>query len=743
MSTPAHLRAISLLQQGRVEAAVDALRRIVELAPGDALAHGCLGHCQIRLGREEEAWHSLTTACRLSDRNAQAFSDLAWLAAKRDQTTVAAQAAERALTLNPGDANARFVAAQMLFAAARFDEGEIAFAAATKAKPALVDARMALGNGAFERGDFPAASRHYFACTQVRSTEVDGWINYGLSLAREYKLSPARAAFERAVALAPTAPKPAVLLALLLRDSGASDAELIPALRRAVVLAPDASTLHLHLASSLFNEQDFRQARVHLDSARRLDPDNLVARWLEFQMPQEAVAADEATRDAFLAHWRAGMADFEALDWNRPQVTQQAGDTATAATNFYLAYLGKPLLEEQTRHADALRKLAQAAGWTRDETAVQAIRRKRRRVAIFASALTERSISVVWSPTLFALDPDEFEIGMFCAETAQDVVAQRWRVRAAHFDSGSRLTAAWIAALQTFAPDVAIFPAIGNSRVAQAVASVRSAPVQATMWAHPVTSGMATIDYFLGADACEPDDAEQHYTERLVRLPRLGVLLDLPTPAPVPAKPSATDGVVRLLCAQSADKLHSGHDDLFARVLQAAPNTRLDIICSKPAQVAAALAARMRPAFEKRSIDFAARCRILPGQTPDAYQHFLHDADVCLDSLDFSGCLTSLDALWRDLPIVTLPGGLMRSRQTAGMLRLLGLDELIAPDIPGYVRIATGLARDSAWRAALTARIRARKAELYGDGGAVEALAAFLRTVEPPSIAGPAAPHRR
>ena len=731
MPTPAHLRAIALLQQGHVAAAADAFRAILEVAPQDAFAHGGLGHCQIRLGREDEAWRSLTTACSLSDGSVQAFSDLAWVAAKRNQTAVAAQAAERALALNPDDANARFVRAQVLLASGRIEEAEAAFAQALRAKPALLDARSTLGRRAFEQGDFLAASRHYAACAQATPQEAQAWLNLGLALVRAQQPQQARPALERAAALAPEHPTALALLALVLKDCGLSDSDLIPHFQRAVELAPDAAILHLQLAGLLFNEQDFRRARAHLERARKLAPDNLTARWFDFQMPAEAVAAGIATHDAYLARWREGIAYFEALDWNEPRVAAQAEEVATSVTSFHLGYLGKPVLMELQRHARVLRRLAQAAGWTRNEVSPRALGTRRRRVAIFAASAVAKSIGLVWSPTFLELDSAEFEFGVFSVSPAEDALTQRWRGRAARFVSGPRPVAAWIDALRAFAPDVLVFPDIGVNRIAQAVASVRNAPVQAASWAHPITSGMATMDYFLSAEACEPEDADAHYVEKLRRLPRLGAFLDMPAPVAAAAKPSEHDRTIRFLCTQSADKLHPAHDELFAGLLARVPDARLDILCSKPRAVADALATRLRAACATRQVDFDRRCAVLPGQPAGEYQRYLAAADICLDSLDFSGCITSLDALWNDLPIVTLPGQFMRGRQTGGMLRLLELPELIAKDIPGYVDLAARLARDDDWRKSIVARIRMRKEELFRDRLSVEGLARFLRTVEP------------
>jgi predicted O-linked N-acetylglucosamine transferase (SPINDLY family) len=196
---------------------------------------------------------------------------------------------------------------------------------------------------------------------------------------------------------------------------------------------------------------------------------------------------------------------------------------------------------------------------------------------------------------------------------------------------------------------------------------------------------------------------------------------------------AAADAFRTLLRASPG--LALAHDGLFARVLLAAPSARLDVLCSKAPNVAADLERRMRAEFVRHGIDFDARCTVHPMQPSDRYHAFLDNADACLDSLDFSGCITSLDALWRDLPIVTLPGKLMRGRQTFGMLHLIELDELIAHDADDYVRIAARLTQDRTWRGEIAARIAARKAELYRDQSVVDALAAFLRAVEPRNLA--------
>jgi predicted O-linked N-acetylglucosamine transferase (SPINDLY family) len=641
-------------------------------------------------------------------------------------------AVRRAVGLNPQDANAWFLLGQALFALARHDDAESAFARAAALHPSFVEARFKLGNLAFDHSAFAAAARHYRAFVAARPGDLNGWINLGLSQASAGNLGDARSAFGKAVALAPDQVKPLALLAAVLKQGGASCAELGPVVRRVLELSPESVDMHVQLACCRFEDNDYAEAQASLRRALELDPDNLTARWLQVQMPDAVIAPDQDQRQAFLARWREGIARFEAIDWSQPLFAAQAGDTIVAAANFYLGYLGEALVADQVRNAGVLRRMALAAFPGRADVAPRRLGTGRRKVAVFSASLSAHSVSRVWSSALLALDPAEFELAAFYTGSVEDVSSARWRERAARFESGMRPVAAWIDALRAFAPDIVVFPDIGMDRFTQAVASLRHAPVQVTTWGHPVTSGMATIDYFLGADACEPADGAAHYSETLVRLPRLGAYLDLPDP--VTPAPRA-DTAPRLVCTQSADKLHPGHDDLFARILAACPSARLDILCSSLTHnVVAALAARMRGAFERRGVDFESRCRVHPRLPVGEYYGFIEQADACLDSFDFSGCVTSLDALWRERPIVTLPGALMRGRQTFGMLALLGLDELVASDPDDYVRIATRLVHDAAWRASLSARIGARKAQLFRDDSVVQALAHFLRTVQPPSL---------
>ena len=62
------------------------------------------------------------------------------------------------------------------------------------------------------------------------------------------------------------------------------------------------------------------------------------------------------------------------------------------------------------------------------------------------------------------------------------------------------------------------FTDIGMDALTYTLAFSRMAPVQCTTWGHPVTSGSPTMNYFMSSELLELSEADDHYTEKLVRL---------------------------------------------------------------------------------------------------------------------------------------------------------------------------------------------------------------------------------
>ena len=119
----------------------------------------------------------------------------------------------------------------------------------------------------------------------------------------------------------------------------------------------------------------------------------------------------------------------------------------------------------------------------------------------------------------------------------------------------------------------------------------------------------------------------------------------------------------------------------------------------------------------------------LPRLDPDMFMSAMGQCDIFLDSIDWSGCNSTMESLAYDLPIVTMPGTLMRGRHSAAILWRMGVTETIAATLDDYVSIAVSLGADTAKRQAVSRKIAANKRRVYRDRACIAALEDFLERV--------------
>ena len=252
-------------------------------------------------------------------------------------------------------------------------------------------------------------------------------------------------------------------------------------------------------------------------------------------------------------------------------------------------------------------------------------------------------------------------------------------------------------------------------------------------WGHPVSSGLPNIDYFLSSDLMEPPNGERHYAEKLVRLPGLSIHYD-PLPAEGGRLSRADLGLrpdaVVYVCCQALFKYLPQHDSIWAAIAAQAPDSQLLFIGDLTDVNAAAVHVRLSAAFSAAGLDPARQLVFAKPVEQALFPSVLRAGDVYLDSIDWSGGNTTLEALACDLPVITLPTGLMRGRHTTAMLAMMGLEQCIAGDAESYVSMAVALAEPGA-RSRLSGLVNKRKSRLYGDLRPIRALEAFLeRSVE-------------
>ncbi len=621
---------------------------------------------------------------------------------------------EAAVAAAPNDAALRYRLAELQEDAGQVPAAVASLRAAIGLRPDYAEAYSYLGLLLADSGDNAAAIASLERAVGLKPDYVRAWNNLGSALRSAGRLDDAVAAIRNALRLQPDYAHGHATLGLLERDLG-DEAAAEASLRTALRLRPDLRNALVGLAGLL-------QRQSRLDEAaqlymRALELKSTATEWFQLGVvlgergdPAQARAAFARALKSDPAHLRAALG----LHLTLPMLYDSVEDIAAARaayarglaalggiiercsrgvpasrvldgwqwSNFLLPYQGQDDRQLQQDYAALVaRSIDIAAPELRRPMPRAPLAGRRIRVGFASAFFKVGTVGMYFRRWITGLDRTKFAVIAYHLHPGLDdigreiagsvdrfrhLVGPRWRV------------ADVAAAIRADALDVLVYPELGMHSVSFALAALWLAPVQCAAWGHPTTTGHPTIDYYLSVAAMESADAAAHYSERLVLLPGIGTQYSPPL---IPedtdrARFGLPEGKVLLLCPQSLFKVHPDNDSLLASVLAATRDTMLVLFEGRHPALTDRFMRRLEAAFAAQGIAIRERAIVLPGLAHSDYLRVNRACDAMLDTLHWSGGNTSLDALACGLPIVTLPGALMRGRQTAGMLDVIGVTEL-------------------------------------------------------------------
>jgi predicted O-linked N-acetylglucosamine transferase (SPINDLY family) len=705
-------------------------------------------------GEPEAAHESCLKLLELDPLHDLALELSGVLASGRGDIRTAVEMLERAAAQRPGDPRLLANLGAAYRAAARLDDAEARYREAIAADASFLPARFNLANLLAARGAAVDALREY-AAVIAREPSNAGALNNLAALLKEIgryaeaeqayraliaahpqdaaarsnlgvlyvtlgRIDEAIGLYREAIALNPAAPAPRNNLGVALLEAGSyEEAELC--LRAALAVGQDVAGIHENLGNALRKLGRTEEAARSYRQAAAIGGKGGVAFKLATLLPTVAGSTEELER------WRRRMAQAVAEIAAAPPHLEDPYAEA-GVTAFNLSYHDTNNSDLQAALAQAYLKACPALAYAAPHCAEP--RRPSHavplKVGFISRQFATNAVGWCFHGVIRHMPRDGMSVTALRFGESDDPL---WRCIADDADATAILPSSLDMArrqIAALALDALVYTDIGMEPLTYFLAFARLAPLQCMLGGHPDTVGIPAIDLFVSSDLQEPPDADEHYSERLVRLPGAPTYYERPA-LPAPLKPRSAfglpDGRPLYFCAQTLIKVHPDMDALFAAILDRDPGGVLVL----PGGHRPRLVHDLRARFAVSLGTHADRVHFLPALSHLDFMNVMALADVSLDTRPFGGGNTSWQAIASGTPVVTWPGRFLRGRYTQALYRLAGATDTVVDSADAYVAMALHLAHDRSFRVAVRARIEAGAARIFADRTHVDSLADALR----------------
>jgi len=726
-----HFLGVIFHQRGEHGRAAELISRALAHNPSNAPAHSNLGNALGAQGKLKEAVVSYLNALALDPDYVDALVNLGAALRAQGSPDRARACYQRALALAPNAPAARAGLQDVLR-----DQSDVGKAASRPDKAATLEPESCewhfdQGNSYKDQARWDEAVASYEKALSLAPDLSPAYVNLGNVLNAQGKPDQAIICYRKALALDPDLLEAHYNLANVLRDQNRLN-EAIPCYEKVLALRPDLPEAHYDLGHVFRNQGRLNEGLACNKRALSLDPEYVEARWaLAMSQIPKMYGTDTdpmSCRTAFV-----GQLD-ELERWFDGTRSAEGFKAVGVQQPFALAYQEENNRSLLKRYGSLCARLM--GEWFGRQGFVVPGRRRPDgmiRVGIASQYFWNHSVwNAIVKGWFEEIGRERFALYAFHFGARQDQETLLAKSSSAHFEQGAKPLQQWVQGIIDQQLDVLIYPEIGMDPMSIKLASLRLAPVQVATWGHPETTGLPTIDYYLSAEEMEPPDAQENYSERLITLPNLGCFyrprggkaidpdlgklgIDLESPL--------------FLCPGMPFKYAPQHDWIFAEIARRLGRCLFIFFTPDVSNLAEKLRQRLEAAFIRCGLSIDEHVIFIPWLNGPAFDGLLGRADVFLDTIGFSGFNTAMQAVERGIPIVTREGRFLRGRLASGILKRMGLQELVAGSDEDYISLAVKLIRDGEYRERTRQRIEAERHVLFEDIAPIRALENFLAEV--------------
>jgi protein O-GlcNAc transferase len=331
------------------------------------------------------------------------------------------------------------------------------------------------------------------------------------------------------------------------------------------------------------------------------------------------------------------------------------------------------------------------AGGFKPRPAIDRISSEPLRLAYVSADFCQHTVGILIKEVLRHHNTDRVKIYCYSSGTTKDWVTEEIASRSIFADVSKLSDQDLARRIEQDQIDILIDLSghTGGSRLA--AFAYRPAPIMLSMLGYYATTGLEYMDGALLDSWHICEDTQRQFIEPIIPLPNTRWCFYPAFPAPLIAQPpSLKNGFITFGSFNNTLKYNPQVFALWAQILKEIPNSKLVLKWRTLND----------PIFKQFIWDqfktYGINTSRVELRGPSFHMQMLEeyaDIDIALDPFPFSGGVTSCEALYMGVPVITWPQAKVVSRQTYAFLSIIGHPEWVANNQEEYVSIAKTLAQ--------------------------------------------------
>lgn len=525
------------------------------------------------------------------------------------------------------------------------------FKKALKLSPNLAESHFNLGNIYHQQSEFELSIHHYQLAIQLQPNFIMALNNLGIVYQEQGEALLAIQTFQQALSFKPNFVLCLNNLGLAFRSQGQMS-QAINTYQKALELK-SSSEIYNGLAISLMDSGQTKQALNYFKQAIQLNPDD----------------------------WETRMNFLLCLTYQSDLLPQTIFE--------YSEKWGKDLQKNYPQIPPV---------------AINQIKQNQRlRIAYVSPDFRQHSAQYLIEGLLQHHNSEHFEVFCYADVKHSDQITLKFQSMAENWRFTSHLNHQQLAqAIQEDNIQILIDLAGHTSNNRLAVFALKPAPIQVSYY--PMSTGLNTIDYRIADELIITDITRPLNTEQLLFISRGYMCFSPPANRlKIGSIPSNKNDHITFGSFSNLAKINPQVISVWSNILKSIPNSRL--ILKYKAFKDPEIQNHYFQQFKAQGIS-PERIRLMGWLSSQEHLELYNQIDIALDPFPFNGHITSCEALWMGVPVITLEGQCDFGRSGLSILSRVGFPELIAKNIEDYIQLAIQLAQNTDIRTTLRSTLR-------------------------------------